>query len=143
MSWANSRKSFAEKQLDSMTLTLPEEFTSKCVKTETMVAAMKSQENVVRTLLGSRKVDINKHNSIGQNALLIAAMSKSGETIVRMMLCHPLIQVNVENDHGETPLLNAIRCYNPNIVDALLENEKVDPNYVSKNECIPFLEAVR
>ena len=111
--------------------------------TPLMVAAMKSQENVVRTLLGSRKVDINKHNSIGQNALLIAAMSKSGETIVRMMLCHPLIQVNVENDHGETPLLNAIRCYNPNIVDALLENEKVDPNYVSKNECIPFLEAVR
>ena len=42
MSWSNSRKSFAEKQLDSMTLTLPEEFTSKCVKTETMVAAMKS-----------------------------------------------------------------------------------------------------
>ena len=42
MSWANSRKSFAEKQLDSMTLTLPEEFTSKCVLNTEMVAAMKS-----------------------------------------------------------------------------------------------------
>ena len=40
MSWSNSRKSFAEKQLDSMTITLPEEFTSKCVLKTEMVQKM-------------------------------------------------------------------------------------------------------
>ena len=41
MSWANSRKSLAEKQIESMTVTLPESFTSTCVPKSTMLTTMK------------------------------------------------------------------------------------------------------
>lgn len=42
MSWSNSRKSLAEKQLDAVTIKLPEEFTTQCVKKTEMVEDMKA-----------------------------------------------------------------------------------------------------
>lgn len=53
MSWGNTHRSYAEAQLDSVTMTLPEEFTSKCVTREVMVGKMK-------TVLEEEKVHENE-----------------------------------------------------------------------------------
>ncbi|OHT16442.1 hypothetical protein TRFO_02702 [Tritrichomonas foetus] len=111
--------------------------------TPLMIAAMKGHANLVRTLISTRKVDVNKTNSIKQNAFLIASMSHNS-SMVRLLLCHPLIDPNVENDLGETALTNAVMYQNAETVEALLENTKVDPNYSSpKRDYCPFLEAIR
>lgn len=111
--------------------------------TPLMMATIKGNISIIKQLIATRRIDINKCNSAKQNAFLIASMIRGGENMLSLMLNHPLLDPNWENEEGETALLNSITYNNPKSAGVLLLNKRVNPNYLSKKNVYPFLAAVK
>ena len=90
-------------------------------------AASLGYDDICEYLLDDLKVDGNKINSFGQNALHLAAMSGNADTIA-VLIDHNVCDINEKDNEGNTPILLATKKNNLGALKYILTCHGVDPN---------------
>ncbi|KAJ3487461.1 hypothetical protein NLG97_g6407 [Lecanicillium saksenae] len=112
--------------------------------TPILAAVTASKNRVLPILLKSKKLDPNRHDSSGFNALMIAAKSLGqDESSVRSLLDSGKISINAVNNDGQTAISLAAASGNREIVRMLLEMPNIDPNRADNSGLQPVAYALQ
>ena len=84
--------------------------------------------DITKNLLEYGKINIDSQDRDGDTSLLNACRGGHLE-IVNLLLSHNA-NINMKNDNDETPLILAIESNNIYLLKILLQNEKIDRNYL-------------
>ncbi len=93
------------------------------------LAVRHAKLETVRLLLGNRRLDANLTNNVGETALHIA-VDLAHENILAELLRYRsgTVDVNLQDDTGRTPLHIAAEQRNPEVVQMLVDDRRVDVN---------------
>ena len=94
-------------------------------------AASLGYADICEYLLDELKVDGNKINGMGQNALHLAAMTGNADTI-SVLVSHNVCDINEKDNEGNTPVLLATKKNNLGALKYILTCDGVDPNVENK-----------
>jgi ankyrin repeat protein len=100
-------------------------------------AVEKGQEEIVKLLLSTKKVDVDWPDANGQTPLSWAA-EKGHEEIVRLVLKTGAVRINSNDQFGWTPLSRAARNGHEGVVKLLLETHKCCHDLKLKDEHTPL-----
>lgn len=81
--------------------------------------------DILRFLLGSRKVNPNKPDLFGNYPIHYAVKKTEIIENLRLLLIFPSIDVNVVNSKKNTPLLEAVECRNYNAFNLILDSSNI------------------
>ena len=92
-----------------------------------LIAAMKLDTRLVRSLIRHNAVDVNLRDPNGQTALHHMVRFGSEEKL-NWLLAHAEVDVNVTDDRGCTPLITAAHQKSPEMISMLLSHTAIDVN---------------
>lgn len=104
-------------------------------------AILGNDEDTVKILLGSDKVDPNIQNHIGDTPLH-SAVSNQNWNIVNLLLGSDKVNPNIMNVYGYAPLHSAVSNDRENMATLLLGSDRVDPNTKSVDGSAPLHLAI-
>ncbi|MGB8367280.1 MAG: ankyrin repeat domain-containing protein [Candidatus Babeliales bacterium] len=96
-----------------------------------------SSPEIVKLLLTSNKVDLNKLLD-GGNTPLITAVKHNKPTVVKLLLADKRVDPNKKNKIGDTPFMEAITTNNPTLFFMFLDNDDVNINTIGSNGETPL-----
>ena len=104
-------------------------------------SAASGNEEIIKILLATNLIDINKANEFGNTPLAAAALRRNHK------ICALLLRLGAnprpQDQDGKTALLKATCCRAQNIVELLLQNSKVDVDVADKDGRTPLYFAVK
>eukprot|EP01083_Nonionella_stella_P111138 325867_1 len=86
-------------------------------------------EAALKIVLSRKDLDINSPGSSGELTALHVACCKLNTKIVRLLLADDRIDPNLLNQMNQTPLILAVQQEHLELVEALMDCEKVDVNF--------------
>jgi ankyrin repeat protein len=138
---AYGRLKTAELLLNDTSLNLNADDNKYDIKLPLHVAARGGFVRIVKLLLSSGRVDVNKVDRDGQQALHHACV-EGHASIVELLL--PVVHDHDVRDHnGETPLQQAVVREHTAVVKLLLESGKCDPNLPDELGLTPLWYAIK
>lgn len=111
-------------------------------KTPLIIAVSNGNVDLVRLLLSTRKININKRFNNDYTVLHFACVSKLSSKCLRLLLLYPGIDINAPDSKMNTPLHFAVGSSINNAVDILLSDKNVMKNQVNYEGLTPFHLAV-
>ena len=103
--------------------------------TALIFAAQQGHTHIVKALVNDPRTEVNFSTSTGATALTIAIMNGHVDA-VKALLQAPNTDVNKpdEKEHGYTPLIYAVALKRTEIVQALVDDPRIDVNYISDDD---------
>jgi len=93
-----------------------------------LICAIKNkQNNIIKFLLKSSRIDVNKPNKEGLTPLIYAIKNKQDD-IIKLLLKSSNIDVNKPDKEGLTPLIYAIKNKQDDTIKLLLKSSNIDVN---------------
>ena len=106
------------------------------------IAVAHGNREMVRTILATRKVDINRRYKMNSTILQLACMNKQSASCIRLLLMYPGIDVNAVDDNGNTAL-HLSACAKARLaVNILLHEKRVDKNVKNIEGLTPIHAAI-
>ena len=104
-------------------------------------AVATNQPNIVKLLLNTPNIDVNKGDNFGRTPLYTAANKENTECI-ELLLKAPDIDVNKAKNNGETPLHTAAVQGNKECIELLLKAPDIDVNKADDDGSTPLHDAI-
>jgi ankyrin repeat protein len=98
-----------------------------------------------RCVLDHAKCDPNAQDNEGRTALSWCAMvaDECAVTMVSDLLKRPDVDPNLKEESGQTALMRAVQSGNPQLVEALLQSNVIDPDLGSHRRSTPLRVAFK
>lgn len=109
--------------------------------TSPLLEAIKEDKPNRNDILTAQAVDLDNVQDQDGNTALHLACQKGDISLVQELLKRPDLDPNILNEEGESPLFIATKnITNPQLIETLLNNERVDPNLkkTNSNRDTPF-----
>ncbi|KAL9601193.1 MAG: hypothetical protein Q9219_002693 [cf. Caloplaca sp. 3 TL-2023] len=107
-------------------------------------AVMANQSPVVKTLLGSSKLDVNEEHLLNsERTALMFAIKDNYTDIVSLLLADPRIDIDKVDLEGNTALMFAAKAGQTDSLSQLLEQEKISVDIVDQNKSSALIHAAR
>jgi ankyrin repeat protein len=97
-------------------------------RTALTIAIGRGDVEMVRVLLATRQIDINRKYKLDETPLHLACLTEKGSKCLRLLLLFPGIDVNATDSHGNTVLHLAVCTQIRYAVDILLHDTRVKKN---------------
>lgn len=111
-------------------------------KTPLTRAIAEKQENIVKLLVDSGRVDVNTQDKGGYTPLSTAITEKQ-ENIVKLLIESGNVHVNAKDGYGHSPLSRAISENQENMVNLLLKTDQINVNAKTTEGFTPLLYCVK
>lgn len=116
--------------------------TDQLGRTALTIALGNGDVEMVRFLLGTRQIDINRMYKNSETLLHLATLNKKAAKCLRLIMLYPGINLNATDKKGNTALHLAACTQTINAVDILLSDPQVEKNHVNDEGLTPLHLAV-
>ncbi|KAK8882284.1 Ankyrin repeat and FYVE domain-containing protein 1 [Tritrichomonas musculus] len=111
-------------------------------RTALTIALGNGDVEMVRVLLGTRQIDINRMYRNSESLLHLATLNKKAARCLRLIMLYPDVNLNATDKKGNTALHLAACTQTINAVDILLSDPRVEKNHVNNEGLTPLHLAV-